>query len=317
MNDKIEKFKIHCNIKNNNYYDYSLVMFDKLTDVINIICPIHGVFSQRAKHHKRGQGCKHCNMGAPTLKEEDILQRFIQKHGNKYNYSNFKYINTTTKSIIICDTHGDFLQTPHAHLVSGCPKCAAIQIGNSKRDICRKTKIKYNNEILIDIFNKVHNYKYEYPNFNYVGSSIKYKFICPKHGEFEQSLQCHMRGSGCYYCGKAKSSKGRKPNKYDNGILYLINFFNEDENEDFYKIGITKRTLKARWHGKKNNYIISNIHTISGNLLSLYHLEQSILKNIDNYIPKQDIKGGKTECFLADKNQLAEIILLFNLSIVE
>jgi hypothetical protein len=43
-----------------NKYDYSLVNFKKLSDYVEIICPIHGVFKQKASYHLQGHGCKLC-----------------------------------------------------------------------------------------------------------------------------------------------------------------------------------------------------------------------------------------------------------------
>ena len=57
------------------------------------------------------------------------LEQFIEKaktiYGNKYNYSNFKYVNYKTKGEIICKKHGSFFKTPEKFLVQKekCPKC--------------------------------------------------------------------------------------------------------------------------------------------------------------------------------------------------
>lgn len=48
--------KIHC-----NKYDYSLVDFENVDDIVQIICPTHGVFQQCARKHMQGHGCKNCN----------------------------------------------------------------------------------------------------------------------------------------------------------------------------------------------------------------------------------------------------------------
>lgn len=47
-------------------------------------------------------------------------------NGFQYDYSKFIYINSTTKGIIICSTHGEFRQKPSHHLNGhGCPKCTS------------------------------------------------------------------------------------------------------------------------------------------------------------------------------------------------
>lgn len=66
-------------------------------------------------------------MANRKLKQEDVVERFKNVHGEKYDYSKFVYIDKKTKSIITCKVHGDFLQTPHHHLLGcGCPLCARI-----------------------------------------------------------------------------------------------------------------------------------------------------------------------------------------------
>lgn len=61
---------------------------------------------------------------------------FIQKskiiHGDKYDYSLVKYINTNTKILLKCDLHGYFTQTPNKHLLGqGCALCGDISRKNT------------------------------------------------------------------------------------------------------------------------------------------------------------------------------------------
>ena len=66
MNTKeyIEKTKkIH-----GNRYDYSLVKYTGSKNKIKIICPIHGIFEQNSKNHKRGQNCPKCSGKARVYK---------------------------------------------------------------------------------------------------------------------------------------------------------------------------------------------------------------------------------------------------------
>lgn len=59
---------------------------------------------------------------------QHIKDKFFEKckeiHGNKYDYSKTKYINSSTKVTIICPEHGEFEQTPNNHRFgNGCPVC--------------------------------------------------------------------------------------------------------------------------------------------------------------------------------------------------
>lgn len=53
------------------------------------------------------------------------MERAINAHSNKYDYSKVKYVSSKTKVQIGCQKHGEFEQNPGAHLFGqGCPKCA-------------------------------------------------------------------------------------------------------------------------------------------------------------------------------------------------
>jgi len=59
-------------------------------------------------------------------KSRDFIIRSRKKHNNRYKYDLVLYENCRTKVKIICPIHGEFEQTPDAHLYSGrgCEKCA-------------------------------------------------------------------------------------------------------------------------------------------------------------------------------------------------
>lgn len=62
---------------------------------------------------------------------------------------------------------------------------------------------------------ELHGDKYDYSDTEYKGYEIPVKIICPKHGEFLQTPDCHLHSGGCPICGSV-SSKG------ENEILELI-----------------------------------------------------------------------------------------------
>lgn len=59
-------------------YDYSLVIFINSKTKIDIICPIHGTFTQIPEAHYSGQGCPNCRL-------TKITETNIKKHGVKWN----------------------------------------------------------------------------------------------------------------------------------------------------------------------------------------------------------------------------------------
>ena len=64
-------------------YDYTLVEFKRYTDKVKIICPKHGIFTQRANIHARvGMGCPKCSESHLERK----VQQALDKRGIKYIY---------------------------------------------------------------------------------------------------------------------------------------------------------------------------------------------------------------------------------------
>lgn len=57
----------------------------------------------------------------------EFINKAIQIHDNKYDYTKIEYINRQSEIIIICKTHGEFEQRPHYHLLGrGCYECETI-----------------------------------------------------------------------------------------------------------------------------------------------------------------------------------------------
>lgn len=121
------------------------------------------------------------------LYQSEVIEQFINIHGDRYNYTKVNYINDNTKVTIICSIHGEFEQTPSNHKRGqNCPKCNNRKL--SLNDIKYKLSEKHNSFYIYTEFNEL------------VKSSEKIKIICPIHGEFEQTLNNHMRGQGCKKC---------------------------------------------------------------------------------------------------------------------
>lgn len=107
-----------------NEYDYSLVVYSHNKTPVDIICPKHGVFSQKPNDHLYGTGCPQCaSNAAHTI--EDFLTKATAVHGKRYDYSNVVYQGVAHKVEIQCIRHGIFRQTPDAHINQrqGCPHC--------------------------------------------------------------------------------------------------------------------------------------------------------------------------------------------------
>lgn len=196
----IETFIKKSKIIHEDKYDYSKFKYTRSHEKSIIICPAHGEFLQDPHIHLSGSGCPKCSGNFSNLNY--FLENSKMKHGNKYDYSKFKYTRSHEKSIIICPKHGEFLQSPSNHLLYGCPKCA-----NNYSD-------KYH---FIEKSKKIHDNKYDYSKVKYVNNKNNIIIICPEHGEFSQRPDNHLSGNGCPIC---KNSWGER-------IIYnILNEYN-------------------------------------------------------------------------------------------
>lgn len=70
---------------------------------------------------------------------------------------------------------------------------------------------KLTREEFINKSQSVHGSKYDYSLVEYNGNKHKVTIICKEHGEFHPTPNAHMRGTGCFECGRiTKSLKGLK-----------------------------------------------------------------------------------------------------------
>ena len=132
-NMNTEKFIEKARAIHGYKYDYSKTRYKRGKDEVIIICPEHGEFLQSPTKHLQGHGCPKCAGRNRTT--EDFINDARKVHGNEYDYSKAKYLDATTPVCIICPKHGEFWQTPNAHINSGncCPKCSSSRLENSMR----------------------------------------------------------------------------------------------------------------------------------------------------------------------------------------
>ena len=193
-----------CREVHGDKYDYSKVNFKKVTDIVTIICPIHGEFKQSLRQHYRGQGCPKCGLIKRAITRHDDTQSFIEKskkiYGDTYEYEKTEYVDSKTPVTITCKEHGDFYVIPNSHLSSnrGCPACGKEKMRNYKR----KPQEKF-----IDELKSIHGDKYGYDNIIYNNSKTKVDILCYKHGIFSSQPDSLLAGSGCPYCARIKRKK--------------------------------------------------------------------------------------------------------------
>lgn len=196
----------------NHRYDYSISEYTGLRNNINVICPIHGIFSICAGNHKNGSACKKCSVESKKNTLEEFINKSNSIHSHEYDYSLVEYgINNTEKVLIVCKKHGIFKQSPKVHLNgSGCRKCFHDSLSDNQ---------KYNESKWIDAANIYHNYKYIYDKSKYLNNYSKILITCPIHGDFLQKPSTHLK-HGCPSCKESKGERKIKDFLDNKKIIY-------------------------------------------------------------------------------------------------
>lgn len=101
----------------NNKYDYSRAIFTFMSESIEIICPTHCSFWQTPVNHiVHKQGCPKCAIEASRSTQQQVIEKFIQTHGDRYDYSKVKFTIFANKVEIVCRNHGSFWALPQPHI---------------------------------------------------------------------------------------------------------------------------------------------------------------------------------------------------------
>jgi hypothetical protein len=193
-------------------YDYSKIEYVNIDTKITVICPKHGEFHIRPDHFFEGNGCPKCgnerggNKNRMTI--EEFFKRAKEVHGDRYDYSKAEYTDARTKVCIICPEHGEFWQTPDAHLRGAkCPKCV-------------HRSYKYTTDEFIQLAKEIHGDKYDYSKVNYVDRLTPVCIVCPEHGVFWQKPREHFKGKGCPLCHESVLERDIETLLKNNGIAF-------------------------------------------------------------------------------------------------
>lgn len=288
-------------------YDYSKAAYIGTHKDVSLVCDIHGDFQQTPRNHLKGHGCAKCGSdryfnGDYREKQcEGFFKNIFIRHGDRFDYSNFKYVGMNTLSTIICREHGEFEQTPYNHLnsVTGCPVCCSEAVSK---------KFSSDTQTFIESAKSIHNGKYTYENVDYTLAHEKVIITCKEHGNFEQTPNSHLNGNGCPNCWSSRRSsswsqssasglKGLYGTDIDSN-LYLLRI-----DEEFLKIGVSVN-MPSRLRSIKREYggCVEVLATAKGSANILWECEQEILRddNLVRFKPDRWFRGG-SECFHLDE----------------
>ena len=150
----------------------------------------------------------------------EFVEAARKVHGNRYDYSKVEYTGTDNNVIIICKTHGEFLQTPYSHTRrANCGKCMG-----------RGLTV----EEWVERLKNVHGDAYDYSKIEDVSPGKKFPIVCPTHGEWHQDRHRHLSGIGCHKCIKIQNamqmSKPKKGDSLGDKFPHLVGLWDNQRN---------------------------------------------------------------------------------------
>lgn len=286
---------IHTRAKkvHNDYYTYlPITNFVNQDSEMTSVCHEHGEFTQSINAHLSGKGCRKCatkNLVELRTKNTDqFIEDAIKVHGDKYTYNKVKYTKSANVVTITCPKHGDFDQIANSHLVGfGCNLCGIESAAEKSR---------YTTDKFIQLAKGVHGDKYGYEHVNYTRSCDQVTIVCKIHGPFSCEAADHLSGCNCPKCSSVGGFKVGLP-----GYLYYLKV-TSDSGEVLYKIGITNRSVEARFSLTELSKIEVLRFQLFQNGKDALDTETLILRECKDYqyTGKSVLVSGNTEMFTVD-----------------
>lgn len=270
-----------------NKFNYDKVIYTGIANKVTLLCNVCSTeFLQVASRHLAGSGCRACAQNSQKYTTEDFKERSIATHKDLYDYSKSVYEGMHAPITIICKSHGAFKQAPHTHIRGGgCLQCsieytATLNTFTTPDFIAKATTI--------------HKGLYSYERSTYVHNAQQLTITCTTHGDFKQTPNNHLTGSGCPSC----ALPGFKPHLP--GMLYYFKI--TDGVNTAWKVGITNNSIADR-------YSLNERKRMS-NILSIWYEdgdkcrkeERRILNEYKQhkYSGPDLLKDGNTELFNKD-----------------
>lgn len=180
-------------------FNYDLSTYNGVSEKMLIQHKTCGEWSRKLPSgHLKGDGCSKCTRLTSRKGFEKFVKEAGEIHGGLYVYDKHSYSTVSNKTKISCSLHGEFWQTPNAHLSgkTGCGSCSSLRRIKAKTlpfsEFKRKSYEKYKDE-------------YIYHEESYVNTSTKIKMVHTVCGyEFSARPDLHLNNRGCPKCGSEK-----------------------------------------------------------------------------------------------------------------
>ena len=290
-----------------------MVKYTKSDVLVDIIChkigkdgKEHGLYKITPNSYLNGARCHKCKneqiSERQLLQQDDVIKKLEEVYKDRpwYDFSNTTYLGWSKNISIFChakdkdgNEHGVFtVNAGHAlGRGDGCRKCKYEQLSRNSA---------FTTEECIEKARLVHGDKWIYDETVYNGYDVKCTIICPKHGEFWQTPDSHLQGSGCPSCSHRKSDAENEITSFlmerlgeDKVFTRKRGIISKMKEIDIYlptkRIGIEYDG--CRWHteqfGKDKYYHLSKTESCAKSGISLIHVFE------DEYIDHKEIVLSK------------------------
>lgn len=280
-------------------FDLSNSHFISINHEISIVCNLcqntltvvpKSFFSNRSN-------CSGC-VGGVRKENDERIAALSSKFPN-LDFSKSEYVGSRLKMSVICRKHGEFMITPSRLFDQNC-QVGCWECGIEKRSASKKL----NFQTIIQRAIEVHGDKYDYSRLEleeYESIYQKGTIICPIHGSFKQSLNCHIQGKGCYHCqtfGWKDEAFFRKYPEQRNipATLYILKM-EDPSGGSFLKIGVSKKFDKRFRKFELDGLNPSVVYQATEHYQRCFLVEQEALDKFhDHRYTPSFMFGGWTEC---------------------
>ena len=179
-----------------NRFDFSKFIYINSRTKGIIICNVcKNEFEQSSANHKFGfDGCKNCSLAKRSnilrLTHDELIARFKDKHGNKYNYDKVKYHKYRDKVLINCPFHGEFSQYAHLHYNgTECPQCARYKTSR----FGSMSNVKLNTEMVHLYVIEFTSDKYQFIKIGVTSRSIEERFLPVSYRNYTKTVLLDLK----------------------------------------------------------------------------------------------------------------------------
>lgn len=266
-------------------FDLSKLDYVNTETYVELGCKNHGVFKKKPKDLLVGQGCKKCKLEKSKYNNKELfIQESTKLFGDITDYSKVDKISAMTKVNLRCTIHNHEFTISVSNRLGGqkCPKCAEENYSL----IRKKTTEQFIKEAK-EVYGDLH----DYTDTVYTGCRRELEVRCKKHNTiFKVFPSSYMDGFTCFRCRQEKGYKSKHHHTKEGYIylansrityLYLLKCYGEDE--EFYKIGKTFRSVGERFTKTNMPYKYEVVYMYSGDADKIWDLEEELHKKYKSY----------------------------------